>query len=99
MENEKLIPVDQFCKHYNIEFSFINTLTEFGLIQITRIEEIPCIPYDQIKDLEKLIRLHYDLEINVEGIDAISHLLNRVDLLQMEMKLLKNRLRLYENEE
>ncbi|MBC7382130.1 MAG: chaperone modulator CbpM [Bacteroidia bacterium] len=99
MENEKLIPVDQFCKHYNIEFSFINTLTEFGLIQITRIEEIPCIPYDQIKDLEKLIRLHYDLEINVEGIDAISHLLNRVDQLQMEMKLLKNRLRLYENEE
>lgn len=96
MENEKLVPVEQFCTHYNIEFSFINSLTEFGLISITCIEETPCIHHDQIRDLEKLIRMHYDLDINLEGIDAISHLLKRVDTLQSELTTLKNRLLLYE---
>ena len=97
MKNDDLLPVELLCTHYNIEVSFITSLTEFGLIEITKVEETNYLYKTQIKDLEKLIRLRYELDINLEGIDAISHLLRRVDNLHEELTALKNRLRLYEN--
>lgn len=97
MENDDLLPVELLCTHYNIEVSFITSLTEFGLLEITTVEATRYLYKTQIKDLEKLIRLHYELDINMEGIDAISHLLKRVDNLHEELTALKNRLRLYEN--
>ncbi len=97
MKNDDLLPVELLCTQYNIEVSFITSLTEFGLIEIIKVEETNYLYKTQIKDLEKLIRLHYELDINMEGIDAISHLLRRVDNLHEELTALKNRLRLYEN--
>ena len=46
--------------------------------------------------MEKISRLHDELEINVEGIEAITHLLERIENLQNEIASLENRLRLYE---
>lgn len=97
MENEHLIPAGQLCENYKVELSFITALTEYGLIEITTVEGTPCIDKTQLKDLERMIRLHYELDINMEGIDAISHLLRRVDTMQEELKTLKNRLRFYED--
>ena len=94
MENENLIPVEQLCSHYQIEISFINSLSEYGLIEITKIEETQYVYSDRIKDIEKMIRLHFDLDINMEGIDAIYHLLQRVDRLHNELKFIKNQLHL-----
>ena len=98
METDNLISVQQFCIHHNVEFAFINSLNEYGLIEVTTVEETQYIYKVQLKDLEKMIRMHYELDINIEGIDAISHLLNRVDDLHTELTSLKNKLRLYENE-
>ena len=92
MENERLIKVETLCNHYRIETSFIRSLNEYGLIEITRIDEIECVDKDVLGDLESMMRLHYELDINMEGIDAISHLLKRVKEMQKEMTLLKNRL-------
>ena len=49
--------------------------------------------------LEQLARMRFDLDINLEGIEAISHLLERVDRMQREMRALQERLRVYEAEE
>ncbi len=98
MKTERLIPVDQFCSHYNIEFSFIDSLHEYGLVQLTKVEETRYIFMEQIGELERMMRLHYDLDINIEGIDAIFQLLKRVDQLHDELRTTKNRLRLYEAE-
>ena len=97
MENEHLISVEQFCAHYNIENTFINALTEFGLVEITTVETTSFIHIDHIRNLEKLIHLH-ELDINMEGIEAIFHLLERMDHMQNELLTLKNRLRFYEPE-
>jgi hypothetical protein len=96
MENEDLLPIEQLCSHYNIEVSFVRALTDFGLIEITTVEQVPYMTKSQIRDLEKLIRLHYELDINLEGIDAISHLLKKVNGMQNELSSLRNRLRMYE---
>lgn len=91
MENENLIPVEQLCSHYQIELSFIDSLSEYGLIEVVITEENRFVSIDQVKDIEKMIRLHFDLDINLEGIDAVYHLLRKVDELNNELKSTKNR--------
>lgn len=97
MATKNIISVDQFCQHYGIDVSFINSLIDHGLTEITVVENTPYISGNRIKDLERMIRLHYDLEINMEGIEAISHLLERMDILQKELSVFKNRLLFYES--
>lgn len=99
METKDLILIDHFCTNHNIEFSFINLLHEFGLIEIVIREEHKYLPKDQLRDVEKMMRMHYDLDINMEGIDVISHLLKRMNSLQDELKIMQNKLRLYESED
>ncbi len=77
--------------------SFFSGLNEIGLIQITNIEESHCIHQDKINDIEKMIRMHLDLNINIEGIDIAFNLLQKIDELENELISIKNRLRIYEN--
>ncbi len=93
---EGLIPAYEFCVNHNIEVSFIRTLQESGMIEITTVEDTGYIPADQLRELERIIHLHFDLDINLEGIESINHLLQRINELQEEIVVLKNRLRLYE---
>jgi cell division FtsZ-interacting protein ZapD len=98
METNNLILIEQLCIHHNIEFSFINALQEFGLIEVIIIEDNKYIANEKIKDVEKMMRLHFELDINIEGIDAISNLLQQIDNLQKELISTKNKLRLYEGD-
>lgn len=91
----ELIAQEECCLQYNIEVTFIQTLNEYGLIEMITIEEKPFIPVSQLHELEKFIRLHYDLDINMEGIDVIANLLSKVKKLQNEIGDLKNRLQVY----
>ena len=94
---EHLISTDDFCTHYKVEYSFITSLKEHGLIEITTIDQHSFIDHDHLQNVEKLVRLHYDLDINLEGIEAITFLLNRVKDMQQEILELKNRLSNYED--
>ncbi len=96
MQAGYLITIEEFCAKHDIEESFISSLQETGLIEITTIEENDFIPADQIQQLEKFIRFYYELDINLEGIETISHLLQRVNALQEEIIQLRNKLGLYE---
>lgn len=96
MQEEELIPAEEFCLQQQVEYSFIHELHNYGLVEIVSINQKSCIPLGKLKDLEKFIRLHYELDINAEGLDAIAQLLNRVENLQEEITNLKNRLRFYE---
>jgi hypothetical protein len=97
MNKVNLIPANEFCASHNIEISFIESLQETGLIEITTIKETDYIQESQLYALEKIVRLYYELDINLEGIDTVIHLLQRMNDMQDEITLLKNRLRLYES--
>ncbi len=96
MQTEQLILVDTFCGFHHVGFSFIRSLQEFGLIEITQKEEKSFISESSLELVEKLIRLHNDLHINLEGVAVITYLLEQLKLQQDEMNLLQNRLRFYE---
>ncbi|HSY61464.1 MAG TPA: chaperone modulator CbpM [Cytophaga sp.] len=96
MNIEDFISVHAICTHYQTEISFINELGEIGLIQITVIEQKNYIHQDQIRNIEKMIRMHHDLNVNIEGIDAVFGLLQKIDMLQEELKNTRRRLKMYE---
>ena len=96
MQEELLISADEFCTCHNIEFSFMRNLEEFGMIQLVTRHEVSYFPENQLEKIERILRLHQDLNINIEGIDAITHLLNRINRMQSEIITLRNKLRLYE---
>jgi hypothetical protein len=96
MQKEYLIAIDEFCTIHNIEISFITSLQQTGLIEITTIKESSFIDPVQLQQLEKIIRLYFEMDINLEGIEAIYHLLQKITSQQEEIIALKNRLRLYE---
>lgn len=93
-----LIATETICTHYNIEISFVDALKKMGLIQIEIIEQKQFIHQEQIGNLEKIIRLHNELNVNLEGIDVVFNLLDKEKELRTELVSLKNRLRLYEND-
>ncbi|MFN2457603.1 MAG: chaperone modulator CbpM [Chitinophagaceae bacterium] len=99
MENDNLIPAEECCTHYNIEISFVSSLNDAGLIEITTIDERNFIHQHQLSDLEKYIRLHYDLDINVEGLETIAYMLEKMKSMQQQVMELQKRLRLYEEVE
>lgn len=95
MKTEDLISVNDFCLYHNVEYIFIQSLYEADLVEVIVIGETIHIPVSELGKLEKLINL-YQLDINVAGIEAISHLLYRMEKMQEDMQNLKNKLRLYE---
>lgn len=99
MQTEYLIAVDEFCSNHNIEISFIGSLQKTGLIEFITIKETEYLEVDQLREIEKYIRFHYDMDINIEGIETISHMLQRISTMHDEITSLRNRLRLYEAEE
>jgi len=98
MKNQKLILIEKLCLHFKIEFSFFDDLENIGLIKIETFKQHKYIHQDKIEDLEKMIRLHHDLKVNMEGIDIIFNLLQKEIELGKEISILKNKLRLYEND-
>jgi MerR HTH family regulatory protein len=75
METNNLIQLAQFCNIQNVDASFILALQEYELVELVVVEEIHYLPITQLPTVEKMVRLHYELDINLEGIDAIATLL------------------------
>lgn len=91
-----LIAITTLCSYYKIELPFIDALHQTGLIEIEVIEQNQFLHQDQIGDLEKMIRLHHELKVNIEGIDIVFNLLEKEKRLREELNALRNKLRLYE---
>ncbi len=94
METSNLILIEQFCSNCDVEFSFITSLNDHGIIEIIVLEDKHYISPEQLKSIERAIRFHDELNINMEGIDAIFNLLKQIDDLQQELTSTKNKLKL-----
>ncbi len=98
METNNLVLIQQFCSSSDVEFSFLDSLNDHGLIEIIVLENKKYISTEQLKEVERAIRFHYELNINMEGIDVISNLLNQINDLQQELRIAKNKLNLFDLE-
>ena len=97
MNKENFISVEALCSYYKVEQSFFVSLNEFGLIEMNNFENTIFIHEEKINDIEKIIRLVHDLNINIESVDIVFHLLNKIETLQEELNSMKNKLSQFEN--
>ena len=94
-----MIMLDEFCASHHVEVSFIHSLEETGLIETVAVNQALYIVSDDLPKLEQITRLHQDLNINPEGIDAVNHLLRHIEEMKQEIVQLRNRIRFYEEDD
>ena len=88
-----LIATKEISTYHNVEYTFIDSLGEAGLVKLKVVKKDTYVPETELQKLEKMIRMHHELDINVAGIEAIIHLLDRVEQMQEELRVLRNRVR------
>lgn len=84
-----LIIIQEYCNNSQIEPSFIDLLENEGLIEIEIVEGEQYIRESQLPDLERFATWYYDLSINIEGIDVIRNLLQKVQKMEQELYSLR----------
>lgn len=81
---------EELVKIYNIEITFFDELVDFGLLNIETENETRYILYEDLPVFEKLTNWHYDLEINLPGLEVINDMLRKMeDLKQRNRDLMK----------
>lgn len=93
--NERRILYSECLEIYKIERSFVEELNQSGLVRLVTEQEREFVECDELEHLEQFIRWNRDLDINVAGIEALHHLLQRMNSLQDELTRLKNELAFY----
>ncbi|MBS1729595.1 MAG: hypothetical protein JSS67_02330 [Bacteroidetes bacterium] len=92
------ISAKEFCMHYQVEYHFFYSLYESGLVSVSGDDAALVMDEEEIPKVEKIIRLHEELGINLEGIEAILPLIEKIELMQAELKHLRNHLNLLDEE-
>lgn len=98
METNNLVLVEKCCSNLGVEFTFINSLNDSGVIDVVILDDKKYISIDDLKRLERAIHFHFELNINIEGIDVIHNLLDQIEGLQEELRVTKNKLALFKSE-
>lgn len=90
------ITIQEYCeKQGQVQPDFIEALHESGLIHGRVEQQEFFIDADDLPQIEQYSRFYYELDINLEGIEAIAHLLERIENMQAEMRHLRNNLTFY----
>ena len=83
---------EELVKIYNIEITFFDELVDYGLLHIQIENNIQYLMYEDLPDLEKFANWHYDLEINLPGLEVVHNMLKKLDALNRRNRELMNKL-------
>ena len=82
---------EELVKIYNIEITFFDSLEESGLLKTQTENEVKYLLYDELEVFERFANWHYDLEVNLPGVEIIHHLLQKMEKLKEENRRLMQR--------
>ncbi|OCA68950.1 MerR family transcriptional regulator [Chryseobacterium artocarpi] len=83
---------EELVRIYNIEITFFDDLVDYGLLNIQVEDNIHYLMYEDLPDFEKFANWHYDLEINLPGLEVIHNMLKKLDALKRRNRELMNKL-------
>lgn len=83
---------EELVRIYNIEITFFDELVDYGLLTVHIEDEIHYLMYEDLPDLEKFANWHYDLEINLPGLEVIHNMLKKLEALKRRNRELMNKL-------
>lgn len=88
--NER-ISIEEVIRLYKIDYSFLDQLIDSELLHPETENSVRYIIYEELQHLERFANWHYDLEVNLPGIEIIHKLLSQMEELRNEnRKLLQN---------
>ena len=98
MAAQKLIAVKEFCAFHHISTELVHELYRNEVIDLVMIKRTGYIEEKNLSHFEKAVRLYNDLQVNIEGIQTILHLLSHIEKKEAEITSLRNQLDFYTSE-
>ena len=89
MENK--ISREEIIKIYKVEVTFFDNLEASGLVQTIVENNTKYLLFEELSNFEKFANFHYDLEVNIPGLEVIHQLLQQINALQNENLQFQNR--------
>ncbi|MDQ0781766.1 chaperone modulator CbpM [Chryseobacterium sp. W4I1] len=89
--NER-ISREELVKIYNVEITFFDELVDVGLLKVETENEIRYLLYEDLPVFERFTNWHYDLEINLPGLEVIHNMLKKMEDLKKRNRDLMNKL-------
>lgn len=89
---DERISREELVKIYNIEITFFDELVDFGLLNVQTENEIRYLSYEDLPTFERFTNWHYDLEINLPGLEVIHDMLGKMASLQQKNRDLISKL-------
>lgn len=83
---------EELVKIYNIEITFFDSLEESGLLKTETENEIKYLLYEELPAFERFANWHYDLDVNIPGIEMIQNLIDKLEKAQSENRTLLQKL-------
>ena len=83
---------EELVKIYEIDITFFDELEEFGLLKTETEDDVKYLLYEELPTFEKFANWHYDLEVNMPGLQVIQNLLSQIHALQQENRQLMNKM-------
>lgn len=96
MKEESYILIQHYCETTSVDPEFIEQLFEYGLIQHLEHGDAPAVHQEELPIIERMARLHYDLEVNLEGLQVIAHMRKKMIQMQKQMIDLERKLKRFE---
>lgn len=86
---EEAIKLELFCEFHNIDNELIYSLIEYGFFEVIKENEAVFIPSSKVEEVERFVRLSTELGVNLEGLEVIHHMRQKMLLLRRELSNLK----------
>ncbi|MCU7614958.1 chaperone modulator CbpM [Chryseobacterium sp. GMJ5] len=83
---------EELVKIYNVEITFFDELVTGGLLPVETENETRYLLYDDLPVFEKFINWHYDLEINLPGLEVIHDMLRKMEEMHQKNRELMHKL-------
>jgi len=96
MTKSDLITIIDLSAVYEVEVAFFSAIIEQDLIEVHEVDGDIHIDSTQLGKLEQILSLANDLKVNLEGIDVIFNLLERIARLEEELINAKHKLDFFE---
>ncbi len=84
------VSIEEIIRIYKIDYSFLDALIESELLHPESHNSIRYIHHDELGKLEKFCNWHYNLDVNLAGIEIIQDLLRKIEALQQEKLEIRN---------
>ena len=86
---KKYITIKELAEFHELDEGYIMEFIHYGIIPAQEKKTILQVHLDDVEELERAIRLNKDLEVNMQGIEIICRLRNRLVELQKQLLLLE----------